>query len=636
MTKTSKWRRLCCACGSTDDEQTAERPYDRPQRRADRPKHAGHTWTRRSLLDNEHIDENYQVSLRSMAYQMRVLETPTNIPVSVDDDNDFTSQEMRKLIPRSSAYKRSSSDILNTSSASNSAAADTSTTFPWMDEGFAAPSVRSGTRLGISSVHINAARRMSADLLNVGQSVGANEIRNSDMPSDTNRKTHMSDAITSFFPKNAQLLPGNVDDHNSAFNRVKTVPCTSANSDHAVPSLASVVPRPSVSRTSVSSKDGSYNPGEHFIFRGPTSNVGVQRIDLGHSRNLAEESETDNYPTTSQHHVSNTDIPSGSKFRPSVMDIFPMSGLQDSSLRESENDQDRDIDLRYSSEFTFRKAPAHLIESRMPTPAQSVLHVETNKKSKNERLKPKSAKSKGSDKSGNKNRAESMYGYVPRAVVDVSASYALEGSTIDDFFKMRTNSQEKNCLKRLPYAEDGHFITLSSESETDDWEPDMTRIADDTPYVITAVVEEPDDDRTDARSTEYNVGTVDKKAINGHRKTPPELAINGMLDNLNLQSTPRTTTLSSKGQVLPGKHVTKETLSDVSMNRTSGRINQRNGFVKHSVTDENENKVIMIDFPPNLDNNKRMDTNLSMEKAWPGVTPPATSTVSHTHSELLY
>lgn len=566
MVKISKWRRLCCACGSADDDPGTDRPYERPRRPGPRSNKAANTWTRRSLLDNEQMDESFPVPLSCMAYQMRSIETPTNIPVSIDDD--VRSEDRRKLVakPIPRKHKRTAHDVPDSSSAN---AADASTTFPWMDESFSAPSVRSGTRLGISSVHINAARRMSAEINNVGNLSVLNQTSSGEKQFFNN-----TDNLSSFLGNNSH---GKDDGQSSAFTRLKTVPYSNTSKDNHVT-------KASIPRLSSASSEGIYNGGPHVSLKQPT----VQHEDSRHI------SEIGRFPTSCPTQTGELDLPSGLKVRPSVMDIFP---IDDSRQRAGEDPEDANVS--YASEITFRKAPGFFSGQNMQKEQES---VQRRKKPAQDLLKSKSTKGKGNTKPDVKNRAVSMYGYVPKAVTDVRASYALEGSTIDDFFKMRASLHERTCLTSLPYTEGGKSVTLSSESETDDEEPHALRAADEKPYVITTVVETDEDQRSEL--TENAIDTATKsmsKSENDTKKTQNVIAINNMIERLDLDL--RSSQTHTNGTSFSSEHVQKDKFTD-HISRPKHVNVEQNGFVNRNSNNENENKVIMIDFPPNLESVK--------------------------------
>ncbi|XP_060555462.1 uncharacterized protein LOC132716244 [Ruditapes philippinarum] len=143
----SIWRYFCCICEAADDKRSHSARYEFTNRvRNNRRNKSGkNTWARRSLLDHEHIELN---DISSEQYQMKANEDSFQGRLQ----NHYTP---RQRPPVQGVFENS----LDDSSASK-------TTFPWMDECFV-PSSRNGTRLGISSVQLNAKRNEGTEGKNV-------------------------------------------------------------------------------------------------------------------------------------------------------------------------------------------------------------------------------------------------------------------------------------------------------------------------------------------------------------------------------------------------------------------------------------------------------------------------------------
>lgn len=591
MSKKSTWRRLCCACGHSDDTETT-RPYEqRPRRRGalSRVKSNHHTWTRRSLLDNEQINDNRQVPLQCMAYQMR--STETNIPVCVDEDGNIVNGNDVSQFSEKEANRKRTARMFN-GRPENSA--ERNTTFPWMDESFNAPSVRSGTRLGISSVQINA-RRRSSDELNASLEF---EPRSQTFEITSGFGPCVTDGLgnsTTTEVSKAGLSSGNTKPEfspTSSSTQIRTVPYT-----NSIDIETTFVPTSSTPRSVPSGVPGVYQKERPVLYKAPISDVGVRFI----SSNLTHTSvvpEQNRYASDRSELIQLDELMTSRKARPSVLDLFP----QTDAVGNGENEDY--VNVSFASEIKFRKNP-NLTTKTGEKGKEECRKLTGSKKAKQERLKTSSTKGKGNKRPELTNRPDSMYGYVPRAVQDVRASNLLEGSTIDDFFKMRQNLQEKNCLKRIPYIEEDRCIMLSSESESETDEPIVSPISDDESCIITEFVDAEDDVEPG------DVDTVDSVAENKDSCTINANA-NENIINQNLRDLHLTTRYGQLGGDSGALSADINIFSDKSDNSRTGTSNGTcNKLQKSGLTDENENKVIMIDFPPNLKTDRNVNLHIN-------------------------
>ncbi|XP_052815240.1 uncharacterized protein LOC128242203 [Mya arenaria] len=617
-------RFLCCTCAeSSDADEENKYGYElansyRRQKARPKGKSGKKTWTRKSLLENE-VNNQDMIPLQFLPYQMRSLETPNSVPMTLhDDDNEIRKRlqaqiTSRKRTSTNEEFQRQTSD-----------ASTSKTTFPWMDEGFV-PSSRTGTRLGVSSVQMNAKRNGLA-----------------------NRNLELLDQESASVPKHAK---------SSAFHPY-TKSLSFAEGDqqfYATWCDNKLVPQGKTVSNGYNLRLGSnentsrFNPGfphdeRPKVFRAPKSDVGISRI-TSNNRHIRP---PDVIPRLENVHgitlkpsemagSNNIQNVQTTKVRKSVKEIFP-STIDFSD--ESADELTSNADSSYASNVTFRSQHSNANSSDVSLKRTSHPGM-FSAVGKYEILKSHSTISKNMSKKAINRKVESLYGYVPRAVTNVYASNALEGSQIDDFFRQRRNELLETNVDTSAY--NNHENDSKSTNEDTQNEP----------VIITTVLEE--DGESSRNQTEVDAAKQrhicwsqkTNECVSGESIRPlsqnnvAEIGIDQMFHKLNIQKV--STQESEKRNMftdLPFDSKDTKRPSPNGRNNISGQ--RKLTSQKHKQGSEAE--VIMIDFPPNVEANRKSsfnkDSNTVCNTSHPGSEISMRSTSSTTallgHSEVLY
>ncbi|XP_045191514.1 uncharacterized protein LOC123548377 isoform X2 [Mercenaria mercenaria] len=544
----SFWRYFCCICDSTDkrsysarDEWTSRRKNSR------RTKSGKNTWARRSLLDNEQVELN-EITREQIPYQMRAISTPTYDTERMSEDS-FQDRLLEHFAPK----KRPTVHGVFENSLDDSSASKT--TFPWMDERFV-PNGRNGTRLGISAVQMNAKRSGTAvPRSNVTQTTNINNGRPHAFP--PNAKSHSF--TEGQHAENVQIHARHVINSTNLPKNVKNIQNghVSRNNFNTSPKEVTDIRRPV--RLGVS---GKYSE-KPMVLKAPTSDVGVRRVSSKQGKIRQERiPKLEDYTGTSAPSVAAGNQVVVGHSRPSLMDIFPNSAMNDA---ESEIE----ADVSYASEIIFRKQPSEYSGSEVSLKRSAEPGMFSANTNKYERLKPERIHSEKSKPEKQKSKGkysnlstESMYGYVPKVVQNVHASNALEGTKIDDFFMQRMQERQLESFGSLDNN------NVNSDEET---------------IIITTLVESTED-------------------LTATDKTNNSVQVN---ETLKTEQVASSTCVSSEKLSIKSKATDKaNTTESSSISNTLKHDCMDEDKTKHLKT--NDDKVIMIDFPPNLENNKKI------------------------------
>lgn len=562
----SVWKYFCCLCDKKGDKRQIGARYKRTSRRQDRRLKSGkNTWTRRSLLDNEQIDETHAFPGEKNAYQMRA------IPSSAQGYRHAGEEKFQERILEQFTPKKRPT-VYNVFEKSADEKPASKTTFPWMDECFM-PNARNGTRLGISSVQINAKRNETAI-----QKFNASQNTRTERPHVTTPYFKSISSTEGQGPKAGgnqtpkskfsytQISNKDIQDGQVLRSNISTAPTVVANGTRPV-------------RLGLS----SHTSERPIILKAPTSDVGVRRLSLNPTTALRQ----DRIPKLEDYRPpasSGCKVPVYERWdvdRPSVMDIFPDTEL-------ITNEKESDANLSYSSEIIFRKPDLEYTGSDVSLKRTAAPGIFSSKTNKYERLKPERSQSYASKQEKTKskgkysNLSESMYGYVPKAVQNVHVSNALEGNKIDDFF---IQQMHKDQLE--------NFASLKRDNDREDIPVIITTVADSIEDLTETEKRKADkvnetENKKKVTTVNAGAGTVDISSEKLSRG--PEGVVGGM------ETPDDKSPMSTTENMAPSKcALSKESVQ----NHTS------------LTTDKNENKLIMIDFPPNLENDrKKMLNNL--------------------------
>ncbi|KAH3773196.1 uncharacterized protein LOC127846492 [Dreissena polymorpha] len=569
------WRFLCCTFNkATDDGGGIDAPNDMPSWRKNksptksRSKHASgkKTWTRRSLLENEE-NELEMIPRHMVPYQMRALETPTSIPMMLDDEDD----EIRKRLVRQIAT-RSRTSHQHLFQKQISEPTGTKTTFPWMDEGFV-PNARPGTRLGISSVQMNARRSSQGNLLGNADSLNFRDSQ----PTSAFQPYSKSKSFTE-----GQSSPI-VTSYRNGFAPMVVKPSYVPNKQ------VRTIPDGHVAKNNVLENDNHMK-----VYRAPTSDVGVRSIvsSTGPTRGLNKIPKLEDDPSAESELLAapsiNNDPQMTNNPRRTVMDMFENEmELSEESADDDDANKHRLDDISFAGDMSFGSNKLMFDTDSPEIHKQSTGMFSNN--SKYDVLKSHSTKiiEKGRKPAINK-KSESMYGYIPRAVTNLHASNVLEGTKLDDFF-MRRQAERQQHIAPMSNNHSNYAI-LKNESVTD--------AEEDQPVIITTLVEDEENDEVEVLADVQNVDSIayDMQCSSNARSV--ETVIDDMIRQLNAKKTNNKSGNDNGGHFRPPPH-----------NEPSKRDGSE-GFMqklKHLIhrdppkrTDENENQVIMIDFPPNV------------------------------------
>jgi len=551
-------RFLCCTCsclGESDDVEDSAYTYNK-NRQHGRGKNSKKTWTRRRLLDNEDGMQD-MVPIERIPYQMRALETPNSIPMTLHDDD---AEIRKRLVAQLASRQRKSAQEVFRRQTSDSSTSSLNTTFPWMDEGFV-PNARPGTRLGISSVQINAKRNMTNKMLN---SSGDESLLSSLNNSGSAFKPYDKSLSFSGDDKSKPVfVNGNMRHYAASGNgivsqQLKTVPNgtavrASANNRYSIPGQDKV--------------DGNASSIRQHVFRAPKSDVGVSRIMPANARHRPPDviPRLDHYNVKKSGAIAADDAilnVQTTKVRRSVKELFPGTiDFSDESDGESSE---------YCGNLPFRSHHSDVGGrgfSLKQTPQPGIFSDGV----KYDILKSNSTVAKRKSKKVQR-KAESLYGYVPRAVTQVYASEALAGNQIDDFFRQRHNE------------------LLTSRLDSTKWTPidknDDVSVADEKPFVITAIVEDPDNSENVTHMADKPTSSETQRKHSGE-----ESQIDGLFTNFQLQ------------QLKP--------LTNGHANTNCAKKQDALSSVSNHKQDSSDNEIIMIDFPPNIDADRKRFSNVT-------------------------
>ena len=553
----SCWRKFCCACLKPRDKDystlmdngsVGNSNYKHRRKRKTNQKG---TWTRKSLLMH---DESEGVPLEEIAYQMKAVKIPNEYEMSSYNTESRQGQ------------RRSARDIFADFQRNRSVS---QTTIPnWMDESFA-PNGRTATHLGISSVQINAKRneianRRSQELTTLGHRYSL------DMSSNkTDKKTSsMNDLLI----KRNSFNQGNI-----------TVP--SINENVAITSSQSI----STARTLSAS---SLDRGNLNYANNSKSNTILSQMNLsalGQKPLVLKESQSDvgvwRVVTNTPGYRRSNPIPrledyTGGKLAvEGVLEELPDVHTSRSNIearprpgQTTYNYIGKEIDtgINYSSNITFKKPDVSLKRDNEPALLSSSSFVNRQQKQK---LVPKPRSNPTpKNKMSYAKEGESMYGYVPKLVRNVHASTALEGNQIDDFFLQRMRDRELEKFATLH----GNNEVLDRENETSKtpWESEpmpklkvRKTIPDDKMVILSDISE------SNNTPDEKTSSTVDPQKTYATNQSKDEIdaTLKSPATAVSTTSAVQTTNVTRKVDLAP--------------------LNT-------------EEQVIMIDFPPNLDNDK--------------------------------
>lgn len=550
-----KWRYLCCLCDSTDSKRRASARYECTTRQQNnrRGVNSSKNTWTRRSLLDNEQSQLNEIPYDQMGYQMRAIST------AAYDNADHSFQ--RNLMDHFAPRKRPTVHGIFENSINEYSSSKT--TFPWMDERFM-PNGRTGTRLGISSIQIKT--NLSKAMV---PSKSPQEPSNS-IPSPTSpTHTFVSSMNSQSFTDGQHLAQHDrsVVNSNNFSKHIKHIQNGNVlgNKISTASKVATNINTPVL--LGVSSSDSN----KPMLFKAPTTDVGVKR--LGSHSQFRQDSipKLEDYTgfcdagyAENDHHI-NTD------HRSTVIDIFP--GIFLNTVHDTT--EETNTDISFSSEVTFRKQPSEYSgnnESLKHSSSPGMFSLKTNTY---ERSTLQSTKSKANSKYANDTSSESMYGYVPKIVQNVHASNALEGNTIDDFFLQRVNDRHLE-----------NFGSLNRGNKC---------LADVEPIIITSIIESIDD-----------LTVTANRMVNEHRGAIESPTTNTRLEN---------TYIPNEGHLHKYEYSSPSVVSmtTVSSNTTSTSNNKQ--LKTNDVREETE--VIMIDFPPNMENDKQL-TSLTNLK-----TPPS-------------
>lgn len=624
-TMTSVWRYFCCICDSADDKRSHSARYEfsTKLRNNRRNKYSKNTWARRSLLDHDQIELN---DIPSEQYQMKAKEDSFQGRLQ----DNFTP---KKRPPVQGMFENS----FNESSASK-------TTFPWMDERFV-PSSRNGTRLGISSVQLNAKRNETAEKNNASKNVNKEIVKTnifapykSQSFTDGQERQHNRNLApdSSNLNKNFQ----NIQNGHVLRNNFNTAPVEAKNNRRPV-------------RLGIPNN----NRDKPMVFRAPSSDVGVRQVSLNNSQ-----IRQDKVPKLEDYNGKGSS--SYVHSRPTIMDIFPSNNVIDSDDRETE------ADLSYASEIIFRKQPSEHSGSEVSLKRSGGPGIFSMNSNKYERLKPERSKSENTKAENPKSKgkysnlsSESMYGYVPKAVQNVRASNALEGTKIDDFFMQRMHERQLEDFGSIDKAKENNeeetvIITsvvdstenLSATSETSK----ISQVENKT--ILEAKIVSRDKDISEI-TKDTNPSTKNSREVEGeNRKTDKTSVISGNTEsetskNAKLSATSgnieHTFNEAYKTATSEGNAENKTSAMHNDAITGSNKEHKANTIQKIAAAkcgtddkvnenDKYEDQVIMIDFPPNSETDKM--TSIPVKKSGSNVSKrsSASSTSKIANGEVLY
>ncbi|KAL4234729.1 hypothetical protein ACF0H5_006371 [Mactra antiquata] len=531
----SMWKYICCDCCDIADNTRT-----RGNSSYKRYKPNKNTWTRRKLLEAED-DTNNEKS----AQEMRTI-TATPIRGLDDDDDNFEERILDHFAPKK---RPAIHDVFDTAQKQESDGPKT--TFPWMDDRFV-PNGRSRTRLGISSVQINSKRT---------------EIRNN-LFNEYNNGKDTSDHVDNAVVVKQQQVAANRQVYRNNYQLNLNQTNLKQNGQVIRNNIVTAPKSTPAKQNHVRHVVNINNNNRPMIYKESSSDVGVRRVN-SHVHQVRQNRipKLEDYSNLNVKHYKDSSSDIGHNRQRSQGGYHKIYGGNDG-------------DVSFSSEVTFRPNPSRDVSRNVSFKSSPEPLIVSSKGSKYERLKSGNIKLKAKK---DKSIAESMYGYVPKAVQEVQASNALEGTQIDDYFMKLFQDRQMEKFGLLENAEN---------------------VSRDLPVIVASVCNSRENLTQDDTGTKgiQPLDTVDNKHVMSK-----------------LSSVPNTTaTISSPAKV--------DTMNDLGadtkpLNITvNGNANTCTNNVK--VTPEVDDKIIMIDFPPNPDNDKKyIVRNVKPNQAKP-IPPP--------------
>lgn len=440
----SSLRYFCCACGGKDTRADYSIYPNAPKRKRNKSKSS--TFTRRRLLDNDPPeDRSNGANFQQMVFHAQSKE------LSRETSFDIHDSAAKLLNGKARNKRRKVQELFPSESFKNEMSR---TTFPWMDENFV-PNGSSNIRLGVSSVHLHARRKLSNG-------------------SDASQ----SAAAVSYNPDATNNINGYEINENALESSGPNADFKYKFKSHSSESYDSVTRENSFDKTSASRSVSldEKKPKSKKLLSAPKSDVGVRKITRSSSgykgdRKVPKLDELKSLPPTDVSHLARP------QRRPhaSVQNVFNEINLKETSPKSI-------TDTSFSSGISFKSNQSLVSESSQKSskPLTVVPRPVSKVYSKSNGTQPYQIPN-----THNSGTRESMYGYIPKIVQSVQASNALEGSKIDDFFM--------NCLKDTElnsFASAQEIQTPRSQNKQQSSDPERSKSLSSQENYVHSVVKE--------------------------------------------------------------------------------------------------------------------------------------------------
>lgn len=424
------------------------------------------------------------------------------------------------------------------------------TTFPWMDDRFA-PNGNGRTRTRLG-------------VSSVKMNVKMNEVRNNTASENININRHVD--AGSHAASDLQKLGINSQIYRNDYQimRSNSKQTNLKQNGHVIRNNIVTAPKITAASKEIPVRHvvSINNNNKPMLFKESSSDVGVRRIITSSHQNRPNR-----IPKLDDYSHAN-----GQRYyKDSSSDIGPYRPKSQSAFHKVYGANEGDIS--FSSEVTFRQHPSmdssrDLSMKRSPAPG-----IFTSKGSKYERIKSGKSKSKtGHDQ----NMPESMYGYVPKVVQDVQASNALEGTQIDDFFIKLFHNRQNDRSALLEDAELENTDEVPMIITTIDSKEDLTKLTKECA------------NHTNSLGIGITTGQNITPSVSGKPNRAAALVYANNNTNADTNS------------------------SGIKVNGSTKKVDKVTTF--GDKTDEIEDQVIMIDFPPNLEKDKLSIANIKLNQ----------------------
>ena len=402
----SSLRYFCCACGTKDARSNYSVYPNAPKRKRKKSKWSGSsTFTSRKLLDND-INEHQSngATFQQMVFHQQSKSSSRETSFEI---HEYNNSAAKLLNEKAKSKRRKVQEIFLSDQLQNGMSR---TTFPWMDENFT-PNGCSNIRLGVSSVHLHAKRKLSND-------------------SDNNK-------LEEVFSRNPDAT-SNVESASNSYERIHEVNSTNGNLKprHKSYSTECDYASPNEKTEDSANLTRSVSFGDDKKSNKSNRSKKVSRISSGYRGDIriTKSDELKLLPPTDVSHLARP----YRRSHASIQNVFNNINVP---VTAAKSIPDTSFSSGVSSRTAISSTSDKSQKSKQPLTVVPKVSVMSNSKPSISTPGPVPV-----PMSPDPRLSESMYGYIPKIVQRVQASNALEGSKIDDFFMNCLNDRELNSF----------------------------------------------------------------------------------------------------------------------------------------------------------------------------------------------